>query len=105
MKTYEIKNYGKTYNVHVELTKYVDNDTLAICLIAKNEEPFCTLTVNIGESNIWANESSAFVDTNNCPWAEEFIQKNGLGMPIGYMGHSGFCSYPLYHFNLDKLKE
>ena len=60
--------------------------------------------MNIEDSDSLASESKAFVDTNNCPWAEEFIQENGLGEFTGIYGNSGFCTYPLYEFNLGKLK-
>ena len=105
MKYYEVKSYGHTYNVRAELTHYMDNNTLAICLITDSGEPFCNLTTNIMDSNIWADEDHAFVDTNNCPWAEEFIAENKLGTPMGYVGRSGFCTYPLYEFDLQNLED
>lgn len=105
MKFYELTNYGKTYNVYPEIGYYSHGNTLAVSLIADNEEPYCNLTVNIPDSIVWASDTDAFVDTNNCPWAEQFITENGLGSPLGYVGHSGFCSYPLYHFNLDELQK
>lgn len=36
--------------------------------------------------------------TNNSPWLEEFIVRNGLGEFTGAYGYSGFCSYPQYRF-------
>ena len=102
MKTFEIKSYGKTYKVHPVLNRYM-NDTLAISLVAESGEPFCTLTVNLATSVIWCNEKTAFVDINNCPWAEQFIADNELGSPVGYTERSGFCIYPLYVFNLKKF--
>lgn len=103
MKTYEVKSYGKTYEVYPVLSKYEFGNTLAISLMC-DDGPFCNLTVNIGDSSIWANDTTAFVDTNNCPWAEDFITENGLGAPMGIKGRSGFCTYPLYRFNLEALK-
>ena len=50
-------------------------------------------------------ENKAYVDTNNCPWAEDFIEKNGLGKFLGIYGNSGYCTYPLYEFDLGKLRE
>ena len=102
MKYYDLKAYGKT-KVRPVVTRYSSNDTLAISLVSKSGEPFCTLTVNIMESNLWADDKTAFVDTNNCEWAEEFISENGFGEFTGYYGASGFCKYPLYRFNIDKL--
>lgn len=101
MKYYELNSYGKTYNVRPVCNNYENNGTLAIRLIADSGEPFCNLTVNLPTSVIWCNENTAFVDTNNCPWAEEFIEENELGVPVGYSERSGFCMYPLYKFNID----
>ena len=44
------------------------------------------------------------VDINTCPWAEEFIKTNKLGIPCGVTITSGYCEYPLYIFDLDKLE-
>ena len=105
MKYYEVKSYGKTYNVRIVAYKYANNKSLALSLITDEGEPFCNLTVNIMDSMIWANETTAFVDTNNCPWAEEFITENELGEYMEIRGASGFCTYPLYKFNLEKLEK
>ena len=105
MKYFNVNSYGHEYRVRIEASKYQSNGTLALSLITDTEEPYCNLTVNIDESIIWADDKTAFVDTNNCPWAEEFITKNGLGEFYGYNGRSGFCLYPLFKFNMDKIKE
>ena len=47
----------------------------------------------------------AFIDTNNHPNAEKFIKKYGLGEFTGRYGFSGYCCYPIYKIDLDKLKE
>lgn len=105
MKTYEIKAYGKTYNVHPTVNKYQSNGTLAISLITDSGEPFANLTVNIMDTMIWGNDTTAFVDVNNCEWAENFIAKNELGEYMGIIGRSGFCTYPLYKFDIEKIME
>lgn len=105
MKTYEVKSYGKTYNVRIVANKYANNDSLALSLITEEGEPFANLTVNIMDSMIWADDTCAFVDTNNCPWAEEFITENGLGEYMEIRGASGFCTYPLYKFNLKEIEK
>ena len=101
MKYYEIESYGKTYNVRIDRKAYANNNTLALFLITEEGEPFSNLTVNLVDSAVWADKTTAFVDTNHCPWAEEFIKANGLGAPVGYVAQSGFCAYPLYSFYLD----
>ena len=73
--------------------------------IANDGESYAVITTNIDDSNIFCDESHAFVDTNNCPWAEEFIKQNKLGEPLDYYGQSGYCLYPLYTFDIEKLPE
>ena len=43
-------------------------------------------------------EDYAYVDTNNMPNAEQFIEENKLGEFVGKYKMSGFCCYPLYKF-------
>lgn len=90
-----------TYEVTAIATSYYDNKSLAIILY-ETEGPFATLTVNLDESDDCAKDC-AFVDTNNCPWAGTFIRENELGVPTGRYGHSGFCTYPEYKFDLEEF--
>lgn len=92
---------GDRENVAPIAMKYMDNNTLAVCLYTEDGEPYADLTVNLEDS--MANCEMAYVDTNNCPWADNFIKDNGLGEPTGKVGKSGFCTYPLYKFNLDMM--
>lgn len=107
--TYKINCLGEEYEVYLKRNSYIDNGSLAIQVFdASDGCPFTVLTVNLEETprcytHTKDKESVAFVDTNNNPWAEEFIKNNKLGEPIGMYGHSGFCSYPLYRFDLSKL--
>lgn len=99
---FEVNSYGKKYNVDVAKSKYLFNGNLAILMSdVESHEPFATLTVNLPTE---MPENMAYVDTNNCPWAEEFIAKYELGKPTGQTANSGWCTYPLYVFDLEKLK-
>lgn len=100
-KTYNVKLYGETYKVFLYADRYANNDRLAILLIDEDGEDFGDLTVNLVREH--CPEGCAFVDTNNCPWAEEFINKNHLGEFLGTYGYSGYCSYPLYKFDMKKI--
>ena len=105
MKFNELETYqvGKD-SVKVLRSKYIYGGTLAIGLVdSKTGEPYADLTVNI--ESVGASENCAFVDTNNCRWAEKFITENGLGEDTGIKGRSGFCTYPLYKFNLEKMAD
>lgn len=108
-KTYKLNMYGKTYNIALRKTTYRNNDTLAIimmCIGKKGyEEDFGTLTVNIDDSDLLADETSAFVDTNNLgSEIVDWLVKNKIANTTPFIGRSGFCSYPLVMFD-DKVVE
>ena len=94
--------YGETFEVDAFRSNSMNNNNLAVVLILDTGEPFATLTTNL---NIPLEPNKAYVDTNNMPSAEDFIKDNGLGKPLHKQGYSGYCSYPLYEFDLDKIKE
>ena len=100
---YKVRSYGKDYDVTVKVNEYVDGG-LALTMDYMDEDyhcmmPFATLTVNLGRQNY----GYAYVDTNNCPWAEKFIEENGLGEFTGKTCVSGFCCFPLYKFNMEVI--
>lgn len=86
------------YKVRVSFDKYANNQSLAVNLITDEEDIFAVVSVNLTES-YFIPKNSAFIDTNNCPFAEEFLTKNNIAKPVGIYAQSGFCSYPLYDFN------
>lgn len=95
--------YGNKVKVYPLIASYF-NYNLAIRLWTDDGEPWCTLTVNLpGAEDLPADY--AYVDVNNFPEAEEFIKKYNLGEPTGLTKQSGFVVYPLYKFDLQKLKE
>ena len=102
----KVNLYGKDYKIsRIETGKYANNMNLSIqlyCIEDNFEEPFATLTVNLRKLN---TNNQAFVDTNNCPWAEKFIQENKLGVFKGILESSGYCVYPLYSFDMERLEE
>ena len=100
---YTLKAYKKIWRVEPTATRYTYGESLAVVLNTEDGEPFATLTVNIPDSYFYANDHRAFVDTNNCPWAEAFLKDTGIATPAGVIGHSGYCDYPLYDFDLSKI--
>lgn len=106
MKFYPVDLFGSTYMVRPEIASYKNNGTLAIELIDDEDDPFAVLTVNLqGQSDLLLGEKDlAYVDTNNCPFADEFLKKSGLGTPVGVYGQSGYCSYPLYRFDIERIR-
>lgn len=96
-----VKAWGQSYRVKMAVDQYVTNKNLALPMWCE-DGPFATLTVNLNEK---LPGNQAYVDVNNCPWASEFIAVNGIGRFTGKIGFSGWCEYPLYEFDLDKIKE
>lgn len=105
MEQLKINSYGEEYQLKIEIRKYAINDNLCIQLLYYDDEfesymPYATLTTNLDGK---LGDGCAYVDTNNCPWAIPLIEKYKLGEYCGTMKQSGFCSYPLYKFDLDAL--
>ncbi|HRU98626.1 MAG TPA: DUF4313 domain-containing protein [Ruminococcus sp.] len=101
------------YKVYMKVADYLsDPMVLAVIATAEDDEFEVTLSVNIGNSignNSLMPPNCAFIDTNNNPGAEEFLQSIGakpyerFGSPV--FGYSGFCRYPLYEFPENLLRE
>ena len=83
----------RTHPVEVKATTYMNNGTLALMLTQKNGDSD-VVTVNLNSP--MQSDSMAFLDTNNYPDIEKWIQKNNLGLPMYVTERSGFCTYPLY---------
>lgn len=104
-KTMKLKSqYGKEYEVSIEINTYLNNGCMYIGLVEQGEYPesYGDLTVNLAGK---APDYCGYVDLNNMPELEKFIAENDLGEFTGLTQRSGFCEYPLYLFNVDKLRE
>lgn len=66
------------------------------------EEPFGDVTVNL---SVAAPNYCGYLNVNDMPDIEKFITDNDIGEFTGFTQRSGFCEYPLYLFNVDKLRE
>ena len=97
MQTYKFTDqYNDTMDAYL-VHGYYHDDSLAVEMVANGDgewEPWATLTVNLGLGNAYRQ----FIDTNNCPWATEFLESNGLAKPMGIEMPSGYCTYPMYEF-------
>lgn len=99
-------SHGEEYDIILRMGKY-QNGNLAIQMYCHDEngfvEPFATLTKNL---DVCLPENQAYLDTNNLGieigiWVDE----NDLGEYLGELKGSGFCFYPLFEFNLEKVME
>ena len=102
------------YDCDLKIGYYaLDQNCMSLNLVDKNDEPVTSITTNLG--NDIGNGSimqfcCGFVDVNNNPNIEQFIKENELGEPYMRFGEpvimqSGFCQYPLYQFNQEKLEQ
>lgn len=95
--------YGTYEDCVLVLWNYWTDNTLSISILNATDGAIATITKCLNDSSNAENES--FVDTNNCPWALDFIEEYHLGEFTGMHGKSGYCTYPLYRFNMDELRK
>lgn len=97
-KIFKYKWFNKTFKVFLVLTKYVADQSLAVLLIEdKSYEEFADVSKHL--PNHTPNEGCFFVDTNNLPGVEDFLEENHIAFPTGRKEDSGFCTYPEYRLN------
>ena len=65
-------------------------------------EPFGDLTVNLPGT---VPAFCGYLDVNNLPGIDVFVTENQIGEFTGKVLQSGFCTYPLYKFSEERLKE
>ena len=110
MKTLILKKYGNEYPMTFKTSNYSTNGNLYVGLVSHADgfpEPWSDLTVNLSTKcapNCAPN--CAFIDVNNN--GTEIIHwlvENGLGELKHRIEHSGFCIYPEFEFNMERLME
>ena len=87
----------------LQVRSYLNGNLAIQMIICEDGEPWNTLTVNLGGT---CKKDCAFIDTNNngdsiLPW----LVRNGLAVPTGVLGRSGYCVYPEFRFRDSALKE
>lgn len=92
-------------NVVLRKRKY-SNGTLAVVMEdSSTNDVVAVLTKNLdpytGER--LQSEKKAFIDTNNVRGLIDWLHKNGIARYAGRIIPSGFCTYPLFEFNVRKL--
>ncbi len=101
--TYNSSISGET-QVTFDIQQYT-NGAMFIGLMCNEdgyEEPFGNVTVNFP---VATPNYCGYLNVNNMPDIEKFITDNDIGEFTGFTQRSGFCEYPLYLFNVDKLRE
>ena len=88
----------------MEFVKYTyHNGNLAIGMRKKGAEYEDIISVNL--IDYYTPLNCVFLDTNNYPNITKIVEQNGIGEDTGYRGRSGFCQYPLFKINIEKLIE
>lgn len=95
-------DFGTYENCWICVDHYVADNSLNLQIWNESDGPIATITKCLFFARL--EEDVAFVDTNNCPWAEDFIKEYQLGKPTGRKVRSGFCEYPVYRFNMGTLR-
>ena len=102
--TYNSSFSGET-QVTLDIQQYMNNKAMYIGLMCNEDgydEPFGDVTVNL---SVAASIYRGYLIVNDLPVFEKFFTENELGEFTGFTQRSGYCEYPLYLFNVDKLRE
>lgn len=114
MRQIEITDiFGDKVVLEPELRLYTVQDfmgaqmsNLAIQLYSHDQEgfrePYSSLTVNFGE--FLGVRDCAYIDTNNNYFAKQLLEM-GFCQDTGFTKQSGWCTYPLWKFDRNFLKE
>lgn len=93
--------YG-TERITLSVTSYTDNGNLAIVAETEDGEPWGALTINLGST---LPNDCAYLNVNSNPFVTDFIIRNEIGKDTGKVEKSGFVTYPLFKFNMNRLEE
>ena len=100
-------NYGETEKVNIGIGVYGADDNLYVAMSYFDRDLggmdfFGDVTVNITKMQPFM----ACIDVNNNgEKIVDFLVENGFGEPAGRSLPSGFCMYPVFRFNPEKLRE
>ena len=114
-----MKPKSLTFDMHFDkaecyliLNRYKADNNLAIDFVSTDGDPITRLTVCATPSYLTFNKDYdvAFVDVYNNPTAMNFLDEYKLGKLVRIKGKiviyaSRFCEYPLYKFNLEKIRK
>ena len=96
----------ETYdNLHISIDRYNFDNSICVSLWNEEDGAIARLTTCLdARGKLVENES--YLDTNNCPWAKSFIENYNLGEVSEWRcGFSGYCTYPIVTWDINKLKE
>ena len=104
MALLEVRTEGAVYKkCFLQVAKYQADNSRAIEIWNEEDGPIARITVCITGSML--AEDEVVLDTNNCPWAVEFVESNDLGENTGRTVRSGYCPSPVVKLNVEKIGE
>ena len=99
---FRLNKYSCNNRYQIQAYQYIKDDGGEVSV------PYAPLTVNLPWSELPEPKLHGFycfIDTNNCPWAEQLLLDNGIGIPTGEWQTSGFCNYPVFFIFTANLKK
>ena len=92
----------KGIQVILRKAAYRHGGTLAVIMDeVESCDEYGVITVNL--SHEIQDGYVAFVDTNNIPGIDTWLEEQGIARSTGIFGRSGFCLYPLMLFDTEKF--
>lgn len=93
--------YDETVDVVPTLDEYVYGGMAIMLWTVGDDEPWSTLTVNLGVGT----DKAQTIDTNNNNYGPicEYLESVGVGRLNGRVVRSGFCTYPMMEFDEEFL--
>lgn len=103
----KFRNEFGEVDIKLYVSTYHDGGALAVGMFALEEDgeywPYADLTVRIPMTPLENPKTDACLNTNNLPNVEAFVKEYQLGVPTGVVMNSGYCKYPVYRFDLERL--
>lgn len=102
-----VDRFGDSNRVIPKINTYANNNNLYVGLDGYDDEyscwdPYCDVTVNVGKLPFL---ESAIDINNNGDKIIAFLEQNGFGQLTEKAIPSGYCWFPVFRFNAEKLKE
>lgn len=93
--------FGIYHDAYLRVSRYLADNSLFVAAWSHSEDALVNLTVCLGDMGL--AEDEAYVDINNYPEVLETIADLKIGVPTGEVRRSGYVTYPVVRFNLEKL--
>ena len=101
-KRFDVTTEYETYkDCYFILDRYMEDNSVYLAIWNDEDGPIADLTRCLG----LAEDGYGYLDMNNCPWAANLVKELEIAKDTGMTQRSGYCIYPLYEFDIDKVNE